>query len=190
MQRLSDATSVVNSSTFKFLLRLVRYLVREASNQTESTERWNLSWFSSWTASVHFCFGTWCCFNKAELCCVVPVSLCFINWMALNQSQPIFDVGCLMMTQHFSVSVENGPDLGWKNLFWLFHLFMVLFFSPRSSFLFIFTFFILFSAFESCGSWRLVIFSDTTYRHLKYISLWTFDKQMKHFSDVLPYRLP
>lgn len=29
----------------------------------------------------------------------------------------VFAVGCLMMTQHLSVSVENGPDLGWKNLF-------------------------------------------------------------------------
>lgn len=26
------------------------------------------------------------------------------------------------MTQLSSVSAENGPDLGWKNLFWLFHL--------------------------------------------------------------------
>lgn len=139
MQPLIDATSVVKSSTFEFLSRCVSYLGRRASNQTESTERWNLSWFSSWMASVHFCFGTWCCFNKAEPCCVVPVSLCFINWMALNQSQPIFDVGCLTMTQHFSVSVENGPDLGWKNLFWLFHLFSGTFFF-HSSLLFILNF--------------------------------------------------
>lgn len=51
------------------------------------TERWKLSQFSSWTSFVNFCCGTLCCFKKAELCCVVPVSLCFINWMALNQSQ-------------------------------------------------------------------------------------------------------
>lgn len=84
----------------------------------------------------------------------------------------MFDVGCLTMTQHLSLSVENGPDLGWKNLFRLFHLFFFFFF--LNGIFFPFAFFSPFLRLKAVDPWRLaVIASDmTTFKEIFYIGLW------------------
>lgn len=64
----------------------------------------------------------------------------------------MFDVGCLMMTQHSSVSAENGSDLGRKNLFRLFHLFNGTVFTPLFPFCSYF-----FPSAESYGSLETII---------------------------------
>lgn len=84
------------------------------------------------------------------------------------------------MTQHLSVSAENGPDLGWKNLFRPFHLFNGTFFP-----LFLLFFFLL----KAVDPWRLVlIVSDMMYHTLKnmlYVGLWQLQATIGLQPDVL-----
>lgn len=91
----------------------------------------------------------------------------------------MFDVGCLMMTQHLSPSVENGPDLGWKNLFWLFHLFFPFSFFSKGFFFPFFFFILFFLPLKAVDPWRLVVIASDMMYHFQrdpfILGLWWAD---------------
>lgn len=79
------------------------------------------------------------------------------------------------------MSAENGDDLGWKNLFRLFHLFSGTFFfkSPPLSFLKRFLLVL-----KATDPWRLVlIVGDILYHALRY-TMFVCEKQIESFSHI------
>lgn len=83
------------------------------------------------------------------------------------------------MTQHLSVSAENGDDLGWKNLFRLFHLFSGTFY-----FLFLISPLSFFLVLKATDPWRLVfIVGDILYHALRY-TMFVCEKQIESFSHI------
>lgn len=139
--------------------------------------KWRVPYRSSWTGFVHFFLlkryaeSVWQ--SRAALSVRIAVFHKRSDW--ISGSQAVFDVGCLLMTQHLSVSLENGPDLGWKNLFRLRHLFNGTFLFPFSLFLFFF----FFSA-PGCRAIEIYLLRDMTYHTrnvpLKYTLCWQADK--------------
>lgn len=135
-----------------------------------------------------------CCFNASwAVLSAVPVSLCFINWMALNQSQS-GDVWCWLSDDDSTLEpVCREWSWPWleESVLTVSPFFPFFFFFFFKGFFFPFFFFILFFLpLKAVDPWRLVVIaSDMMYHFQRDPFILGCDGRMQCFSDVWPHRL-